>query len=214
MWPYSTPVFDDTDPLVCHEIRLRPSLWAVLFNELQLLGTSRFWEQVDPSAATVDDVIAEINKATDEAVFAGCILIGSVTWLATACPDYALVCDGTTYLKADYPELWAVIDAAYEVDEDNFRVPDLIARFPLGSSSYAVQGGEDEHTLIVDEIPSHNHAVTDADITGLFVAPGEVPAVIATTVSVTGSSGGGDPHNNMPPYETLLPVIIASFPGV
>lgn len=140
MWLYSTPIFDDTDPLVCHEIRLRPSLWAVLFNELQLLGTSRFWEQVDPSAATVDDVISEINKATDEAVFAGCILIGSVTWLATACPDYALVCDGTTYLKVDYPELWAVIDAAYEVDEDNFRVPDLIARFPLGSSSYAVQG--------------------------------------------------------------------------
>lgn len=209
---YETPAFDSSDPVVCHELRLRPSLWAVVFNTLELLGNSYSWKQEDETHATVQEVIAEIRTATDAAIFSECIMIGEVRYITTAVPDWCLICDGATYLKADYPDLWTVIDAAYEIDTDHFRVPDLIARFPLGSGVLAVQGGEDQHTLTVAEIPSHRHS-QDQFSTAASTVLGELPGLaIAPAAGFTGFTGGGDPHNNMPPYETMLPVIVARHP--
>jgi len=78
-------------------------------------------------------------------------------------------------------------------------------RFILGSSEdYPVNstGGEKEHTLTINEIPSHNHTLnyktsgTQAleGSYGLYMIAGTDDTIIAST-------GGGQPHNNMPPYE-------------
>lgn len=63
-------------------------------------------------------------------------------------------------------------------------------------------GGEETHTLIVDEIPSHQHSVD------LFASGGPSNPNLSTGVvngyyvnpQSTSAIGGGQPHNNMPPF--------------
>lgn len=71
-------------------------------------------------------------------------------------------------------------------------------RFLFGCSSEHTAGetgGEEEHTLTIDEMPAHTHA-------GVNVTGGTASTRGTTNAGgrTTGSTGGGKPHNNMPPY--------------
>ena len=65
-------------------------------------------------------------------------------------------------------------------------------------------GGEKEHTLTIEEMPSHNHHVmsTDGQTTSQAFYPVQMitkPGEFADTNAVL-PSGGSQPHNNMQPY--------------
>lgn len=200
-------MFEPTDPLVCHSLQLRPSLWAVVFNSLQQLGAEWSWRQDDPASATVEEVILEIQKATDNAIFSGCMMIGQVIELSTdLIPAWCLLCDGTTYADADYPELGAVIHAGLRVDATHFRVPQRENRFGMGGAMVGTQGGEENHTLTFSELPPQ---ATDVAFDFIEAAAG---AGAFALYDINGN-GGGQPHNNMPPFEETQFVIIAKYPS-
>ena len=86
-------------------------------------------------------------------------------------------------------------------------------RFLLGSGDNYVNGsvgGESNHTLTIDEMPSHNHAIgyrTNTSITtgstGQWTTdPGTSTAW--SSGSCIQNTGGSKAHNNMPPYVVVF----------
>ncbi len=84
---------------------------------------------------------------------------------------------------------------------------DSIGRVIVGVSDgsafgYGDTGGEIEHTLTTEEIPSHAHTTPSGGDRLQADGNASRPAGILSgvTPNVTGPVGGGLPHNNMPPF--------------
>lgn len=98
-------------------------------------------------------------------------------------------------------------------DGTHIGVPNLADRFGLGTGSRAigVQGGEETHDLTVAELPPHDHPIIgETDSTHPHEPGSNADRLMSgwggNPRNVTGTStedvGGGDAHNNMPPFFT------------
>lgn len=89
-----------------------------------------------------------------------------------------LFADGRVRERAEYPELFAAIGTTYATGGETitqFRLPDRRGRVGVGANPAAAGGlpahplgerfGEETHTLITAEAPSHSHTITVADDT-------------------------------------------------
>lgn len=105
------------------------------------------------------------------------------------------------------PEGWALCNG------EN-GTPDLRGRFVLGSSDkYAIGdvGGESEARLTTNHIPRHDHtgsgdtSMYNVNVTSSVTTNTRsfIGAAQGTSKSRTGSTGNGEPHNNLPPYYAL-----------
>lgn len=86
----------------------------------------------------------------------------------------------------------------------------LVDRFLVGAGSkYALGavGGEENHALSINEIPSHNH--TQFKIEGSHIGPRPtsggsgmtcIGPIQSPTQTDSGTTGGNQAHNNIPPY--------------
>lgn len=140
------------------------------------------------------------------------IPIGTIQmWPTSSAPSGWLLCNGSSFSSGTYPDLASVLGGS--------TLPDFTGRFPLGSGNSGVngstnhslgsEGGEETHTLTINEMPSHNHGITYSG-KSKSGSGGEVSDLEnnASTIN-TNNTGGGNAHNNMPPFYTINFIIKA-----
>jgi len=165
----------------------------------------------------IGDSVDDVTQAAWLAVssFYGNDMIGKIDLFLRAIPDGWLALDGTTYDEADYPELYAVIDAIYKsVPAETFTLPDMSDLFIVGAgSTYDVgdTGGANTHALTVAELAAHSHSYVPPLVDIDLEAPGapDVAAARLGTPTQTGTTGSGDGHENRPPYIAVTYAIFA-----
>lgn len=138
-------------------------------------------------------------------------------------PTGWLFCDGTSYLRATYADLFTAIGTTYgSADGTHFNVPDMRGRTPIGvgtGTGGASSGtglptggsaltavvragwkGEETHTLTTPEIAAHVHGIT-SNTTGGGATGVSQAGQLSNPVHFadTDSAGGGGPHNNIQP---------------
>lgn len=118
--------------------------------------------------------------------------------------DGWLPCNGDSYSPDDYPALHAVLPDSLKVSSVEFITPDFVNTFPRGTNLYAnvgLTGGEAEHTLTVDEMPAHTHGVVKiGTLSDNGVNRFKYAKAFSNGAIDTNSTGGGQAHNNIPPY--------------
>ncbi len=151
----------------------------------------------------VGDTVAEVLAACKDSVesWYSDMLIGSVApWLSTP-PDGWLLLDGSTHAQDDYPELFAVLDAALK-DGTDFTLPDTTNSFAYGVLAKADAGqvaGSNTLNLTVGQLPSHNHTYTPPVLSATAETPVvPVPSVAVGASTSTGSTGDGDDIDRRP----------------
>lgn len=157
---------------------------------------------------------------------AGAVPPGTVTAFAgSTAPNGWLMCDGQSYSISTYRDLYNAIGTTYGGYGQSFQVPDLRGRFPAGkdTGTFATlggKGGEEKHTLTVAEMPAHQHSGNDRawhdkqkrngrqsfvslnQDSGSWIANAANDG-LTNQDTASGTTGGGQAHNNLPPYISL-----------
>lgn len=223
---------------ICRTLRIPNGIdWLAIVNgaldeltkpwNFDAFGTSTVQQTVDAFAVMFD--------ATAENTGQGCPLIGEIILYGSDTPPASnyLACDGSSVLRATWPDLFAVVGVTFgAVDGTHFNLPDLRGRVPMGDGAGVGLSprtignalGEETHTLTIGELASHthtdaghSHVESGATPTVLSITAGvPIPAALATpAITASGSAnilstGSDTPHNNIQPSLALAYYIVAS----
>jgi microcystin-dependent protein len=135
------------------------------------------------------------------------------------------VCNGQLLPISQNQALFALLGTMYGGNgQNNFALPNLQGRAPVHVGQGFIQGqagGEVTHTLTAAEMPAHTHNVpasTEVPPDANTVAAASVVATaplnlyapfvagnaVAMNPSVIGTAGGGQAHQNLQPFLTLM----------
>ena len=154
---------------------------------------------------------AEVEALQDLAMPKGAIIMwsGTVNESDAAFPYGFRLCDGRTIAGyGTIPDLRSRFIAGYDP-----RITDGIA---TDYNEVGNTGGEDRHSLTVDEMPSHRHSITGEIMQKEGSSTKKVVALDAggdsnlgnrTYSDKIGYTGGGEAFDNRPPYYTLAFII-------
>lgn len=174
-----------------------PPLRGWLLVALVLVASSARWAQAEP-------FLAEIRP----------VAFGF-------CPAGWAELDGQILPINQNQSLYSLLGTTYGGDgETSFALPDMrgrvaihVGRVDLGADrTLGQKGGEETHTLSVGEIPGHGHGVPQwvpvalRRDTGLVPRlPGDTRPRVARRVGLPAllSTGGGQAHDNMMPYQVI-----------
>lgn len=129
-------------------------------------------------------------------------------------PSGWLACNGLNVPISTYETLYTVIGTTYGGDGVNvFALPDLQGRVAIGqgqgsgqpSYSLGERAGQEQHTLIENEMPSHNHGMISSTDTATTATPG--PAVHLATASAGTLYA---PPAGTPSYDLMAPCLTTS----
>ena len=172
-------------------------------------------------------------------------MIGEIRMFAgNFAPRGWALCDGQLLPIAQNSALFSILGTTYGGDgRTNFALPDLRGRAPIhaGTGSglspkrLGQKGGEENVTLTISQIPSHNHLATVALNADSTVATSDKPEnmfparnaastpqygdTANTTLGLSsvsvGNTGGNRSHNNMQPFLTIHYIIAlqGTFPS-
>ena len=159
--------------------------------------------------------------------------IGEITWYAfTFAPQGWAFCDGQLLSISSNTALFSLLGTTYGGDgETTFALPDMRGRIPIhqgtgpGLSPYSLgsRGGTETVTLTIQTMPSHSHtgqinvnneerADEDSPVDNYLSkqwrrayhdTTGTTTDDILAGVGTISNVGGGQPHNNMMPYQVL-----------
>lgn len=163
--PFLTP---DTlpDDFVCRRVRIPNDVgWLELVNgALSVLTKPYNYEafgSITPEqcAEILSEMFFEYQRD------APCMLGSIIPYATSSSPEGTLPCDGSSFNRVDYPQLYAVLDTAYIVDADTFVTPDLQGRTIIGvgagtdltERAIGDSGGEETHVLTTSELAAHTH---------------------------------------------------------
>jgi len=145
-----------------------------------------------------------------------------VPYITASPPDYCLPCDGGTYNRVDYQQLYAALDTAFQIDADHFVTPDLRGRTIIGAGTgtgltlrqVGDETGAETHQLAISEMPQHHHTyspavVGDLDVEGVGIPQPNAAQIVPLATYDTYDTGGDGAHNNMQPSVALSYAVIA-----
>ncbi len=146
-----------------------------------------------------------------------------IAYAGKTAPKGWLLCNGYLYDISAYKELHKALGSAKAIPHkwstdgivrSAFQIPDLRSRFIVGAgvgnnlSNYKLykKGGEEKHKLTIAEMPAHTHQYSIASAT-VQSGTSSDRVFCATTAKETGSTGGNQSHDNIPPYYALTYII-------
>lgn len=104
---------------------------------------------------------------------------------------------GSIYISVNNTSPSTLFGGTWEQLTETF----LYASTTADVNSTTATGGEATHTLTINEIPSHKHQTS---VLARYTTTSSANALVGydskTSHQNTSSVGGGQPHNNMPPY--------------
>lgn len=201
------------------EIPSDPRFLACFMGALSTLCEPLNWElygEVTPEDAAQAATV--MFASMTEGGTGGSMPIGTVfPSVSDIAPEGCIPCDGSAYLESEYPELYAVIPSGFKT-ESEFIVPDLRGRTVIGAGmgdtltqrDIMSSGGTEEHTLVVNELPSHRHSMP-TQTTNVSLGGSGTNVERAGSGLNTGYVGGGLAHNNMQPWSALFYYIVAEL---
>lgn len=195
----------------------------------------RFWSLIAAVPCVLALFVTPLIPVRDANAQGLPAFIGEIRWVAFnfAPPGWA-PCAGQILQINQNVALFSLLGTTYGGDgRTTFGIPDLRGRVQIGQGmgpgltlrNLGDEGGEETVTLTVNQMPAHTHPALATTNTATSDSPagrvlanvsagGPDPKIyssgdgnVSLGASTIGAVGGGQPHDNMPPFLTLNCII-------